>query len=431
MQDASLPPGPRLPMPLQTLLFFRWPLPFVRRCQRRFGDVFTLRVAEIGKVVYLADPDAIRELFAHDGSEGHAGEINSVLEPVTGPESILLLDRERHLAERQLLSPAFHGESIRSLEQIARVAAERELRKWQDGEVVASRQAMQRVTFEVITRAVLGVDDAMLRQRLLDAFEPVFNVSPTALIPALRIDLGPLSPYGRFRRAMEHLDRVLLDLISERRADPPRDDILGMLLAATDENGAALQDRHIRDELVTFLLAGHETTATALAWALERLAHHPDVLEQVRAELASGADALIEAVAAETLRVRPVVMDVGRKLSAPVELCGRRLPAGTTVMPAIYLVQLDRRNYDDADDFDPLRFAGKRPPRSTWLPFGGGRRRCLGAALALMELRVILAAILSEYVPEPVSTRAEQPRLRGITLAPARDARLRMLHRPL
>jgi len=425
------PPGPRLPAAVQSLLFIRWPYSFVRRCQERYGDVISMHSAAIGKFVYLADPIDIEALFAHDGTEAHAGVVNAAIEPVTGPNSILLLDRGQHLAERRLLSPAFHGDAIRNLEVVAHDATERELRTWKDGAVLAARPAMQRITFEVICRAVLGVDDPALRKRLLDAFEPVFQISPAALLPALQIDLGPLSPYGRFRRAMEHLDRVLFDLISERRVAAPQDDILGLLLAAADADGKQLGDRHIRDEMVTLLLAGHETTATALAWALERLAHHPEALDQVRSGLAAGQDELIDAVAAETLRVRPVVMDVWRRLSAPMKLGGYHFPAGTTVLPAIYLVHSDHRRHAQPADFNPQRFAGRRPSNDTWLPFGGGRRRCLGASLAQMELRVILSAVLAEYAPEPISDRPEQPRFRGVTLAPARGAQLRMHRRPV
>ena len=418
-------------MALQTLLFFRWPLPFVRDCQRRYGDAFTLRIVALGKIVYLADPALIQILFAHDGREGHAGAVNSVLEPVTGRDSILLLDREHHLAERRLLSPGFHGEVIGRLEEVAREATEREMQNWEDGMINAFRPATQRITFEVIVQAVLGVNDPALRQLLLDAFEPVFDVPLTAMVPALRVDLGRLSPYGRFRRAMRRLDRILLDLIAERRTASPREDVLGMLLAATDADGDALSDRHVRDELVTLLLAGHETTATALAWALERLAHHPAVVEALRAELTAGKSGLIDAVGAETLRIRPVVMDVGRRLSDPLVLGERTLPAGTTVMPGIYLVHLDDRNHSDPASFDPTRFVEQRPSKDTWLPFGGGRRRCLGAGLAQMELRVILSTILSQWVPIPASVRAEKPRLRGITLAPEHNARLKMIYRPL
>jgi cytochrome P450 family 135 len=425
------PPGPRLPGVVQSLLFIRSPYAFVRKCQERYGDVISMHSAAIGRFVYLADPADIEALFAQDGKKAHAGEANAAIEPVTGENSILLLDRERHLAERRLLSPAFHGDAIRNLEEVALRATKREMRTWKDGAVLVARPAMQRITFEVIVRAILGVEDPELRVRLLAAFEPVFEISPAALLPAFQIDLGPLSPFGRFRRAIERLDRVLFELISDRRAADPQQGILGMLLATRDAEGQPLDDRHIRDEMVTLLLAGHETTATALAWTLELLARHPRVLDQARSGLATGQDELIDAVAAETLRVRPVVLDVWRRLSEPMEFGGYRLPAETTVLPAIYLVHLDSRRHLRPADFDPLRFAGGRPPRDVWLPFGGGRRRCLGASLAQMELRVILSTILAEFVFEPISYRPEQPRFRGVTLAPARGARLRALHQPL
>jgi cytochrome P450 len=426
MTDANLPPGPPLPAAAQTLLFFKRFFAFVDSCRRRYGDVFTLRIATEGRIVYLADPEAIAELFRHDGVEGHAGAVNSVLEPVTGPQSILLLDREHHLRERRLLSPAFHGEAIQKLETIAREAAERELSGWTDGATIAARPAMQRVTFEIIARAVLGADDPRLRERLLAAFEPVFDLSPLVFIPALRLDLGPRSPWGGFRRAMDRLDRILYELIRERRAQPPRADVLGALLAATDEHGDALPDSHVRDELVTLLLAGHETTATSLAWALERLARHPDAVVDARAALSRGEEEPIEAIAAETLRVRPVVMDVARRLSAPLEVAGYPLAEGTTVMPSIYLVQMDRRSFAEPEAFAPRRFLEQPPSRSTWLPFGGGRRRCLGAALAQMELRVVLSEVLARWTPEPVSSRPERPVLRGLTFVPEHGGRMRM-----
>lgn len=425
MSDVVLPPGPPLPSPLQTALFMRRPFEFVRLCQRRYGDLFTLRLFGFGEVVYLADPEAIGELFSHDGRESHAGEANALLEPVTGSGSLLLLDRQEHLAGRRLLTPAFHGDAIRALEGVARQAAEREEQSWPTAEALRARPAMQRITFEIIVRVVLGVDDARLRARLLDLFEPVFTISALIGAPVLGLDLGRLSPGGRFKRAMARLDAALLELIAERRAGPERHDILGVLIAARDADGHPLSDRHIRDELVTLLLAGHETTATALAWALERLARHPRITAAVRAEIITGGTDLLEAVIRETLRVRPVVMDVARRLSAPVELCGHTLAAGSTVMPGIYLVHFDRRNHDSPEEFLPERYT-ESTEAATWLPFGGGRRRCLGAALALMEMRVVLSVILTKRTPQPLDPRPERPRLRGITFTPGHDAELIM-----
>lgn len=434
-----LPPGPRLPGPVQTVFFLTRPHSFLSGCQRRHGDVFTLNLAipgetNLGKIIYLADTEAIKTLFSEDGSAGHAGVANQVLEPIAGPNSILLLDRDRHLRERRLLGPAFHGGAINGLESIVREATERELAAWPAKGVFALRPAMQRITFEVILRAALGVRDPQLQERLAFAFDPVFNLSVAqvaSLAPGLRRDFGPWSPWGRLRRSLEYLDAILGELISERRLAEPREDILGTLLAAVDEDGEPLSDAHVRDELVTLLLAGHETTATALAWAFERLAHHPVVTSTLRAELARGAEGSLDAVIAETLRVRPVVMDVARQLSEAIEVGGFHLPAGSTVMPGIYLVHFDRRNHEDPEEFRPDRFRETPPSKATWLPFGGGRRRCVGAALAQTEMRIVLSMVLREFIPRPSSGRAERPRLRAITFVPEHGARLGMCRAPL
>lgn len=412
----------------------RWPYSFVTRCQQRHGDVFTLRLATPGEevegpIVYVADPAAIKELFAMDGRAGHAGAANAVLAPITGSNSILMLDRDSHLRERRLIGPAFHGEAIQNLDAIVREAAEREIATWPADEIFPVRPAMQRITFEVIMRAVLGVKDPALEERLLAAFEPVFNISVAqvaGLLPALRFDFGSWTPWGRFQLALARLDELLLDLISHRRRSDPGDDILGLLLSTTDEEGNPLSNQHVRDELVTLLLAGHETTATALAWAFERLAHNPEVVSEVRQELSDGREEVLDAVAAETLRLRPVVMDVARQLSEEAEIGGFRLPAGTTVMPAIYLVHLDPKQYEEPEAFRPSRFRDAPPSKAIWLPFGGGRRRCVGAAFAQMEMRIVLSLALREFIPEAVSSRDERSRLRGVTFVPEHGARIRM-----
>lgn len=434
LMSTSLPSGPPLPGPLQTLLFLNRPFWFSRWCQRRYGDVFRLKVTLPGQeypgpIVYLANPAAIKELFALDGRKGHAGVANTLLEPVIGSHSLLVLDKDEHLRERRLLSPAFHGEALTRLDTVVRQATTREIEDWPANGTFALRPAMQRITFEVIMRAVLGVNDAPTRDRLLGVLDPVFNLSSldmVGLIPAIRIDAGPWSPWGRLRRALDQVDEALFDLISARRHAPARDDILGLFLSSTDEDGNWLGDRHIRDELLTLMLAGHETTATALAWAFERLAHHPRALASLRPSIMAGDEQAMEAVAAETLRVRPIVMDVARRLSEEAEIGGYLLPAGTTVVPGIYLVHYDAANHDDPEKFDPSRFADHPPRTETWLPFGGGRRRCIGAGLAQLEMRIVLSTILGEYTPEPASRREERPRLRGITFAPRHGARLRM-----
>lgn len=433
---TTLPPSPPFPSILQALLLAAFPAWFTRFCQRRYGDVFQLKVRVAGfdlpgPVVYLANPKAIVKLFSLDGVAGHAGRANEVLGPVVGPHSLLSLDGKEHLRERRLIAPAFHGPAIQALEATVRAAAERELSTWPRDEVFPVRPAMQRITFEVIVTAVFGIDDPALRKRLLDVFEPVFNVSPPAIAPAFRVNLAGLSPWARFQRAINRLDQVLFELIKERRQAEPRKDILSLLLASTDEAGDPLTAGHIRDELVTLLLAGHETTATALSWALERLAHHPEVVEKAREAIATTREEYLDAIAAETLRVRPIVPSVARQLSEPVEIGDFRLPAYTTVMPAIYLVHGDPANHPEPEAFTPERFENESPRKETWFPFGGGRRRCIGAALAQMEMRTVLAVLLAQYVPKSVTAAPERSRRRGITFAPEHDALIRMRYAPV
>lgn len=417
--EARWPDGPGLPAAVQAGLFLARPLEFLRWCQRRHGDVFTLRLTGFGRVVYLADPGAIQDLFRADGDLGEAGSANVALEPVTGPGSLLRLEGADHLAERRRLMPAFHGRAVARLRDVIEEAAGREVCTWPVDEPFAVRPAMQRITFEVITRAVLGVDDDELRAELLELLGPLFDVPLSIMVPALRVDLGPASPWGSFVRSRQAADDRLYQLITQRRSRPPGDDVLGLLVYPADDR---VSDARVRDELVTLLLAGHETTASALAWAFELLAHHPEVVERIRA---ADTDSYITGVVKETLRVRSVVMDVGRRLLRPWRLGGYRVPAGTLVVPAIWLAHHDGRNYLRPEEFRPQRWLAD-DAGGPWIPFGGGRRRCLGAALAMTEMQLVLAAVLRHRTPRPTGP-PEPPRLRGITLVPARDACLRMV----
>jgi hypothetical protein len=411
-----------MPRPIQTALFLLRPFQFVDACQRRYGDLFGLQINGFGDVFYIADIDAIREVFAADGSAAHAGQANAILEHVTGAQSILTLDRDEHLRERRLISPALHGETLAAAQRaIAEITAEEEA-SWPTERPFALRPALQYLTFRVIARLVLGCEDRQTLARLLGLLEPVFkDISLAILPPALRRDLGPLSPWGRFRRAREALDHELLRMIAARRALPPATDLLSLLVHGTNPEQPR-NDEQARDELLTLLLAGHETSATALSWAFERLARNPHALTLARDAAVNNDARYLDAVAHETLRVRPVVMDIARVLDRPLTIGGYLLPVGTTVMPSIYLVHADERHHPDAAGFRPERFLEKRPDPSTWLPFGGGRRRCAGAAFALLEMRTILQVVLSRRslrAPHPDPERAV---LRGITFAPQHDA---------
>jgi cytochrome P450 family 135 len=421
------PPGLPLPAAVQSLLFLRWPIPLVQECRRRYGDVFRIDVIEYGAVVYVADPDVIREVFTGDPGLFHAGEANEVLEPVAGPRSILLLDEDEHLRVRKLLLPPFHGDAIQRYRELIGEVTRREIATWPAGEPFALRPRMQRITLEVIMRAVFGIEDAERLARLRELIPRLFDLDLIPMFfPLLRRDLGPWSPWGRFLRVRRRIDEILLDEIRRRRAEPAGDrerrgDVLSLLLAARDDEGRGMTEGELRDELVTLLLAGHETTATALAWTWERLVRHPSKLERLRREVVHGETGYLDAVVRESLRVRPVVMDVARKLTAPAQVGGYELPEETIVMPAIALVQLDERLYPRPQAFRPERFLGEDPTPYTWIPFGGGRRRCAGAAFAQLEMKIVIEEMLRSVQLRPTRPQDEGTRVRGVTLAPDRD----------
>lgn len=424
----SLPPGPRLPKAVQTALFAGRLLPFLHSCRRRYGDIFTLRVALFGDIVYLGDPELVRQVFTGDPNVFRAGAANAFMEPMLGARSVLLLDEPDHLAMRRLMLPPFHGASVRRYEDLIREIALREVVTWPVGRTFPLRPRMQSITLEVILRAVFGVRDAARLERLRALLTALLDSATIALyLPWLRRDLLGLGPWARFRRLRDQVDELLLDEIDRRRrseAPDSRDDILSLLLSARDDEGRGLSDRELRDELMTLLAAGHETTATALAWAFERLVRHPAALRCLTAELVDGGGDYLDAVIEETLRVRPVVLDVARTLSAPARVGDYDLPAGTMVVPGIALVQSSPRVFDAAAAFRPERFLEGQAEPYTMIPFGGGVRRCLGAPFATMEMRVVIAAVLSRVVLAAPDQAPEAQRLRNVTLAPARGARV-------
>lgn len=422
----ELPPSPPIPRLIQTALFLRHPFPFVQFCQRRYGDLYRLRLAAFGDIFYIADIDAIRQVFAADGTSAHAGEANAILQHVTGQHSILTLDREEHLEERRLISPTLHGKAlIQAQSDIARIAAEEEA-NWPTDRPIAMRPALQRLTFRIITNLLLGHEEERDLKRLLMLLEPVFgSISLAVIPPTLRVKAGSLTPWGRFSKARSRLDDELLRIIVERRSAPPGPDLLSLLVHGTDPEHPR-SDEQARDELVTLLLAGHETSATALSWAFERLARHPHALAAAHKAARNEDHDHLDAIAQETLRVRPVVMDVARALSQPLTIAGYELPAGTTVMPSIYLVHTDERLHRDPHAFHPERFLATRPEPATWLPFGGGRRRCAGAALAMLEIRTVLQTVLTRRTLRAPNSSSERPVLRGITFAPHDDATLEL-----
>jgi cytochrome P450 len=425
-----LPPGPRGPAVLQSLRLLFRPIGFLEHCLRRYGDVFTLRFVGMGDLVYVADTEAVKEIFTGDPHVFHAGEANEVMEPVLGSRSVLLLDEDEHLRERRLLLPPFHGERVRRYRELVGEIAAAEVERWPRGTAFSLRPRMQAITLEVILRAVFGIREAERLDRLRALLPKMLDHGTVVVwMPFLRRDLGPGSPWRRFVRVRSEVDGLLLDEIRRRRdaADlAERDDVLSMLLQARDENDQPLGEKELRDELMTLLLAGHETTATGLAWAFERLTRHPRVLSRLTESLTDEEDdAYLDAVAKETLRARPVVYDVARKLATPATVKGWQLPAGAYVVPSITAIHLLRGIYDRAEEFRPERFLeGDQPDSYAWIPFGGGRRRCIGAAFATMEMKAVLREVLLRVEVRAPDPKPERIRLHNVTLVPGKGARV-------
>ena len=423
----SLPPGPPYPRALQTLGWILRPGPFMSRCRARYGDIFTLRVANEGTWVFLADPDAVKQVFTGDPNLLRAGEANAVLEPVVGSRSVLLLDEPEHMRQRKLMLPPFHGERMQRYGDLMSAVAAAEVARWPHGEPLPLWPSMQAITLEVIMRAVFGVSDGDRLDRLREGLRTMLDWTTERRRLALLVALGParLRASRSFRSAVDPVDELVLDEIRRRREDPglaERDDILSMLIQARYEDGEPMTDAELRDELMTLLVAGHETTATSLAWALERLMRHPEMIERLRQEFDAGEDSFLDAVVKETLRLRPVLPIVVRRLSEPTEIGGRMLPAGVAVAPCIYLIHRRSDIYPEPERFRPERFLESPAGTYTWIPFGGGVRRCLGASFALFEMKTVLRAVLSSVELRPDAPASEPVRRRAITLTPGRRA---------
>ncbi|HEV3033226.1 MAG TPA: cytochrome P450 [Solirubrobacteraceae bacterium] len=419
----ALPPGPSAPTVVNTVRFMRRPLELLAQWHARYGDLFTVRLTGFGTGVYVVDPDAIRELFTGDQSDLRAGEANSFMEPMLGPHSVLVLDGPEHLRQRKLLLPPFQGSRVAAFREVIREVAEREIAGWRPGSQLVLRERMRALTFEVICRAVFGVTEpervARLRERLVAVIDssPIFVIASPA-----RADLGRFSPGGRFVRRLRAADQVLYEEIERRRHEPDleeRADVLSLLLRARDEQGQGMNNAELRDELFTMLGAGHETTATALAFAFELLLRNPAVLARLRDELEAGQDdAYLDAVVKETLRLRPVIDAAERTLTVARTVAGWELPAGVKVYPAIALVHLREDLYPRARQFRPERFLEDAAESYSWLPFGGGIRRCIGAALAHAEIAEVLRVAIPRVELRPLRAQPDPVVLRGITLAP-------------
>jgi cytochrome P450 len=432
---TSLPPGPRLPRSVQAALVVGHGPRFVAACERRYGGVFTLRIAAIGTLVYLADPADIKTVFAGDPRVFHAGEANKMLSGLLGDSSLLVIDEDVHRDRRRLMLPPFHRDAVaHQAGLMAEIAAEN-IAVWPVGTSFAAAPRMSEITLEVILRTVIGAADPARLAALRKVMPRLLNVGPRGTLALAKPDLLQRRPWRGLRQRIAEADGLLYAEIADRRADPDlaaRTDVLAMLVRATDDDGRTMTDRELRDQLMTLLVAGHDTTATGLSWALERLTRHPAVLAKaVRASEASAAgdpagDEYLDALAKETLRIRPVVFDVGRVLTERVDVAGYRLPAGVMVVPGIGLVHANAALYPDPDRFDPDRMLGATLSPTTWLPFGGGNRRCLGAGFAMVEMRVVLREILRRVELDTTTAAGERQKLKHVIFVPHRGARIRV-----
>jgi cytochrome P450 len=417
-----------MPRPVQTIGWIARTGPFLERAHRRYGDVFRVQIAQEGTWVMLANPEHVRQVFTGDPKVFHAGEANAILRPVVGDNSVLLLDEQPHLAQRKLLLPPFHGERMQRYGDLMREVAEQEIERWPHGEQLQLWPRMQAVTLEVIMRAVFGMAEGARLDRLRESIRTTLD---WATRPAQMVALALLGPkriekLPGFTDKFTEVDALLYEEIRARRAAADlaeRDDILSLLLQARHEDGSPMTDEELRDELMTLLVAGHETTATALAWGIERLVRHPDKLDRLHEEAITGGDEYVDAVAKETLRLRPVIPIVVRRLTEPVEIGGYTLPAGWKVAPCIYLMHRHASIYDpDPSAFRPERFLEKPAGTYTWIPFGGGIRRCIGASFAVFEMKTVLSAIARTVDLRAVRPEREQVVRRAITMTPNRGA---------
>jgi cytochrome P450 len=436
LSPTPFPPGTKVPALGQVALYARDPLGFLIRYQRRYGDIFTVSFPFYRHLVYVADPALVKELFTIPPDQAHAGEANAtVLEPALGPNSVLTLDEAPHMRQRKLLLPPFHGERIERYGELIRDVTLSEMESWPVGKPFALRPHTQRITLAVIMRAVFGVHDEerLVRfEHLIENFAG--RLSLVTAIPPLRRNFGRWSPWARFVAARTALDSFIYEEIALRRAKRDRGeetggDVLSLLMEARHEDGRPMSDAELRDELVTILGAGHETTATGLAWAMERLLRNPDVLARLRDSLDTG-DEYLDATIKETLRARPVIVDVARKLTAPKAIGGYELPAGTFVMAAIAALHYREDLFSNPDEFRPERFLNGKADTYAWIPFGGGVRRCIGAAFAEYEMRIVLRAILERAELSAPHPKPEKVKVRNITLAPGKGT-LVSLDRPL
>jgi len=424
-EPIRMPPEVRVPKLAQGVGFVLARDKVIGRLSRRYGSAFTLDLPIFGQTVVVSDRETVKELFTLSGDLiGRAGQLGAVL----GPGSTFSLDGAEHRQRRKLLAPPFHGKRMLGYERIIEEEVLRETATWPSGREFAVLPSMMRITLNAILRAVFGARGPALEE--LRELLPVMVLRSSRLVvlpPVARRDFGPLSPGARVHKLRERYDRIIAGLIADARSDPQlleRSDVLALLLAARYEDGSAISDDHIADELLTLLAAGHETTATTLAWAVERLRRHPDLLTRLADEIDAGGTELTQATIFEVQRTRPVISGTARVTRERITLGQWVIPKGTVVVVSIGAAHISAQNYHDPQRFDPDRFIGNPPDNYAWVPYGGGVRRCIGAAFANMEMMVTLRTLLRDFTFGTTTVPAERLHSRGVAAAPADGGRI-------
>ncbi|NNH68880.1 cytochrome P450 [Nocardia uniformis] len=431
--STAFPPGPRVPRAVQTLLYAKWRGLLLNTAARRYGDVFTLRLVPpyAENLVVFSRPEHIREIFAADPADLHAGEGNRLLVHIMGSRSVLLTDEQEHARARRLLMPAFTGSALHGYRSFVEAIAKAHIDQWVSGSTVTALDRMNELTLDVIMQVVFGMTDEQRRSELAPLLRRIVNVNPLVFFGWKWPRLERYGVWKRMRATQTAIDTLLLAEIARRRAHPDLDqraDVLSRLLAfGAGDNPAdqPLSDAELRDQLITLLLAGHETTASALSWTFQELAANPDIQDAARRAAHDGDDKYLEAVLKEAMRRRTVIAGTGRKLTRDMTIGGVTLPRETVVTTSIILAHQRPDSYPDAARFRPERFLDGSVAANTWFPFGGGVRRCIGAGFSLMEGAVVLREVLTRFtLTFPHGGSAEGARIRNITHVPAHGARI-------
>ncbi|MGK2878539.1 MAG: cytochrome P450 [Solirubrobacterales bacterium] len=417
----GLPPGVRMPQSIQSIGFLVRNIPMMRRAHAKYGDMFSLKLLGFSHFVIISDPDLIKQTLTADATLLHAGT-GSPLGAVLGANSLLAIDEDIHLRQRRILLPPFHGERMQSYAGAFAEIADEEMDTWKTGEPIRTFEPMQRITLRAILKTIFGAHDESLAQLEELVPQTVDIATKVVMLRFAQKDLGPRSPWGKFLRLRDEVDEILYGLMEEARRDPKlaeRTDVMSLLVQATHEDGTRMSDEEVRDQLMTMMIAGHETTASTLSWAVERLSRNPEVLGKLTESVRAGETDYLNAVFDETLRIRPTVSLAVRSVQKqPYVLGGYRLPVGTRIGSNPALTHFDPNLFKDPLEFRPERFLDERPSNYAYIPFGGGVRRCIGAAFARMEFNAVMERMLDRFDLQPTDQKFEPWGFRSITFAP-------------